>query len=530
MKLTDTAHRAAVEVLLVGAALTAAVFLSGCNNGASLPNSPGSNLLGAHQLSTTPSSSHRKHHHRSNPYVTVSINSSQVGPAMNVADLGVGMAVWYKFTLPGIAQAFQGSNLTITRFPGGKQADIYHWQTGTDGPSGTPCAGNANPTSTLDTLMQGIAIPANLRVAVTLNYGSNADCSGGADPSEAAGLITYAQQKGYNIAFATIGNEQYVPGAKDCRQPGCISSRDPLQYSANEPAFYSAVKQANPNIPVCIDANLQNPKSKWNPSVFANAKYDCIEVHYYPQRLTTSDSFILYDAIPQFTTDINAIKAQLAAAGHPNTPIYLGEIATQLGPFGKQSQSIVGALYTGMAVGEVEQDALAAMTWHIGLGSCESPNQGGDFGQDVYGWQGYGGAMIFSDGPSQNCPAQSAPNTLLANANAFTVASYFVHAGETMLGALVTGSGDVRAYAGTYKGGYAFMLFNTSQTDTQDVAVNITGKSSGSGGTIVTYDKAIYDQSQNNVWNPPSVTPLGSWNNTIDLSLPPWSMVVVQTQ
>lgn len=449
---------------------------------------------------------------------------------MNLADLGAGMAVWYNFSLSGIAQAFQNADLTITRFPGGKQADIYHWQTGADGPSGTPCAGNANPASTLDALMQNVAIPASLRVAVTLNYGSNAACTGGADPSEAAGLIAYAQQKGYNIAFATVGNEQYVPGAKDCRQPNCVSSRDPYQYSANEPAFYSAVKQANPNVPVCVDANLQNSKSPWNETVFADAQYDCIEVHYYPQRLTTSDSFLLHDAVPQFTSDLNAIKGELASAGHSNTPIYLGEIASQLGPFGKQSQSIVGALFTGMTVGEVEQDGLAAMTWHIGLGSCESPNQGGDFGHRVYGWQNYGGAMIFSDGKSNNCPAQSTPNTLLSSANAFTAASYFVHAGETMLGASVSGASDVRAYAGTYKGGYAFMLFNLSKNDTQNVGVSITGKSSGSGGTIVTYDKAIYDQSKNNVWNPPSVSSLGSWNNTIDLSLPPWSMVVVQTQ
>jgi|HubBroStandDraft_4_1064222.scaffolds.fasta_scaffold00036_45 hypothetical protein len=529
MNFSPSTHRA---VLLSCAAFAAAALLGGCNGGASLPGSTSSNSAGAGgSPSTDPSSSHRKRRrHRSAPNVTVTINPSQVGPAMNVSDLGVGMGVWYNFTLPGIAQAFQNANLTTTRFPGGAQADIYHWQTDTDGPSGTPCAGSAKRASTFDALMQDIAIPANLRVNVTVNYGSNADCTAGADPSEGAALIAEAQQKGYNVVYATIGNEQYVPGAIDCRQPGCVSSRDPYQYSANEPAFYDAVKQANPNVNVCVDANLQNSKSKWNLTVFPNAKYDCIEVHYYPQRLTTSDSFLLYDAIPQFTTDLNAIKTGLATAGHPNTPIYLGEIASQLGPYGKQSQSIVGALFTGMAIGEVEQDGLAAMTWHIGLGSCNGPNRGGDFGQDVYGWQDYGGAMIFSDGHSSSCPAQSAANTMLATGSAFLAGSYFVHAGENMLGALVTGSGDVRAYAGTYKGGYAFMLFNLSQTDTQDVAVNITGKTSGSGGTVVTYDKAIYDQSQNNVWNPPSVAPLGAWNGYVDVSLPPWSMVVVQTQ
>lgn len=138
--------------------------------------------------------------------------------------------------------------------------------------------------------------------------------------------------------------------------------------------------------------------------------------------------------------------------------------------------------------------------------------------------------MIFSDGKSNNCPAQSSPNTMLASADAFNAASYFVHGGESMLGATVAGSTDVRAYAGTYKGGYAFMLFNLNENDSQDVAVSISGKSSGSGGTVVTYDKAIYDQTQQNVWDPPTVASLGSWNSSIDITLPPWSMVVVQTQ
>ncbi len=531
MNVADIAHRATVKVFVGCAALLAAAFLiTGCNGGASLPASTNATLpgVGGSAATVSPFSHHK--HYRKAPHVTVAIDPSQVGPVMNVADLGSGMGVWYDFTLPGIANAFQAANLTITRFPGGAQADIYHWQTGTDGPASTPCAGKANPDSTFDALMQDIANPANLRVAVTLNYGSNPQCTRGADPSEGAGLIAYAQQKGYNVAFATIGNEQYVPGAVDCRQPGCVSSRDPYQYSANEPAFYNAVKTANPNVNVCADANLQNSKSKWNPIVFADAKYDCVEVHYYPQRVTTSDQFLLYDAVPQLTTEINAVKSQLATAGHPNTPIYLGEIASELGPYGRQSQSIVGALYAGMAVGEVEQDGLAAMTWHVGLGSCDARKDGGDFSKDVYGMQNYGGAMIFSDGPTHSCPARSPKNTLLASANAFLAASYFVHAGEKMLGTSVNGSSDVRAYAGTYKGGYAFMLFNLSRHIPQNVKVEIAGKASGTGGVVVTYDKEIYRASEKNVWNPPSVVSLGSWNDSIDLVLPAWSMVVVQTQ
>lgn len=521
--------RVSAKTILSGAALVATVFLDGCNSRGSLPDQI--NAVSSSAVSDS-SFSHVSHHvHRGvHADATIAVNPSQVGPPMNVTDLGSGMGVWYDFTLPGIAQAFESADLTLTRFPGGAQSDIYHWQTGTDGPAHTPCAGQAKADSTFDALMQDIAIPANLRVAVTVNYGSNAKCTAGADPSEGAALLSYAQTKGYNVVYATVGNEQYVPGAIDCRQPGCKSSRDGYQYSANEPAFYDALKQADPNVSVCIDANLQNAKSKWNPIVFASAKYDCAEIHYYPQRVITSDQFLLYDALPQFTSELNAVKSELAAAGNPNTPLYLAEISSALGPYGRQSQSIVGALYAGMAVGEIEQDGVAAMTWHVAFGSCDARNRGGDFHSGVYGKQNYGGAMVFSDGSKQNCPARSAPNTLLATANAFLVASYFVHANENMLGVSVAGSSDVRAYAGTYQGGYAVMLFNLKKTLAKNVKIEVAGKNAGSGGMVVTYDKAIYDKSENNMWNPPTVAALKPWTKSIKVNLPAWSVVVVQTQ
>jgi hypothetical protein len=520
-------EKVAVISVAAGVAL-AATLLSACNSSALSPTSVSP---------TIPSAALHLYHkrRRDTPHaaVTVAVDPSQVGAAMSVNDLGSGLAVWYNLSLPGIARTFQSANLAMTRYPDGASADIFHWQTDTDGPAGTPCAGHALAGSGYDAFMTNVAIPAHLNVALEVNYGSNPTCTAGADPNNTAGWLTYARSKGYNVLSATVGNEQYVPGAIDCRQAGCTSSRDPVQYSNNEPAFYDALKAADPNVNICVDANMQPTKlaAKWNNTVFAGGKYDCAEIHYYPQRhyQPTSDSLLLTTAIPQLTTDINAVKAELATAGHPNTKLFLGEIASGLGPYGTQAQSIVTALYAGMAIGEAEQDGIWELTWHIGHGSCNTPSVGGDW-TSSYGWQKkWSGAMMFSDKSNSNCPTGVPSNTLLATANAFLTGSYFVHAGEKMLGTSVAGSTDVRAYGGTYQGGYAVMLFNLNETTAQDVAVTIAGKSSGSGGTIVTYDKAIYDQSAQNVWAPPGVKSLGSWSNSINLTLPPWSMVVVQT-
>jgi len=74
------------------------------------------------------------------------------------------------------------------------------------------------------------------------------------------------------------------------------------------------------------------------------------------------------------------------------------------------------------------------------------------------------------------------------------------------------------------------MLFNINESVTHIVPVSIDGKNSGAGGVIGTYDKAIYDASKNNVWKGPARSKLASWTNAFNVTLPPWSMVVVQTK
>jgi hypothetical protein len=43
----------------------------------------------------------------------------------------------------------------------------------------------------------------------------------------------------------------------------------------------------------------------------------------------------------------------------------------------------------------------------------------------------------------------------------------------------------------------------------------------------VTYGKAQYDNSKNNVWTPPVSQNLGTANGSATVTLPPWSMTVL---
>ncbi|MBV8372085.1 MAG: hypothetical protein JOY69_02390 [Candidatus Eremiobacteraeota bacterium] len=459
---------------------------------------------------------------------SVTIHPSQVGATVSNSIMGAGMGVWYNITLSGLAQAFETADLTTTRWPGGKQADHYHWKTNSDGPG--HCSGNADPNSTFDNFMQDVGLPAHLDVSITVNYGSNAACTGGGDPSEAAGWVTYANTtKNYDITWWSVGNEQYTAGSIDLYS----KPHDPGQYASNVTNyFYPQMKAASSNpINVCIDASPDN--EQWDSVVLAQATYDCVELHYYPQHGTiVNDQYLLYHGAPGLTTFVQAEQAELSAAGHAGTPIFLGELGSLVGTPGKQTQSITQALYAGQVIGELLQDGVARATWHIGFGGCDPPSKGGDFSKSLYGWQNFGGAMIFSDSDGKpNCPQDVARRgTLMATARAYQVASNFVRNGERMLGVSVNSLPDVRAYATTYDGGYALMLFNLNETTAANVPVSIDGKSSGSGGQIVTYDKAIYDQTKNNIWNGPTSAKLSAWNENFTVSLPPWSMVVVQTQ
>ena len=163
------------------------------------------------------------------------------------------------------------------------------------------------------------------------------------------------------------------------------------------------------------------------------------------------------------------------------------------------------------------------------LYGLQSSRLGGDFRKVLYGWQDYGDAEIFSDDNPDGCKGDSAPlGTLVATANAFHVASYFVRAGESMLGVSVEGSSNVRAYASTYLGGCALLIFNLDEADAIGATISIDGQAYGPGGTVVTYDKKLYDNSQQGIWSAPLVTPLPGWSGNPTVTLPAWSMTAIQ--
>jgi hypothetical protein len=452
---------------------------------------------------------------------SVLVHSGTHGAAMSRLILGMNMAAWVDITEPGLSQAITNIAYTATRWPGGSESDQYHWATNSS------CSGGYTATnSTFDNFEKDVAKPANLDVAITLNYGSNAACNGGGDPTEAAAWVAHAKANDDDVKYWTVGNEEYGSWEYDLH----AKKNDPTTYaSAVATGYYPDVKAADSNaqVGVVVDAD-----SSWDTIVLKNAKYDFVELHYYftgPGQ--ENDQTLLQQGASGLTAQVNVVKSELAAAGRPNTPIYLGEIGSVYSNPGKQSMSIVQGLFTGMVLGELMNDGVFRGTWWLGFGGCSDASSGANFSSSIYGWQNFGGYMTMSDGtPEYGCSnAPAVPlGTPFPTARAYSLMTHVSRTGEhTDAVSLNPSLTNVRAYAASHATGYAVVLFNLSETTAYNVQVGVDGMTSGSNATMETYGKAQYDESQHNVWAGPIYHVTGKWQGTIPETLAPWSMNVV---
>ncbi len=461
-------------------------------------------------------------HRASSPVV---VDASAVGAVISNDALGANMAIWYDITQSGLSKEFTTAGLHLVRWPGGSDSDAYHWQ------SHTLCAGGyANPNSTFDNFMQDVAVPAHLDVAITLNYGSNAACNAGGDPNEAAGWVDYANNtKHYGIKYWTIGNEVYGSWEYDLHNP----PHDAATYAnAVATGFYPAIKAKDPNAQVGVVA-IPNWSPNWDSTVLSQAKFDFVELHFYAQTPgQETDTYLVSQAPQSFVAYYQALQADMQAAGVPKSvPIYVGELGSVYSNPGKQTSSITQALFAGQILADIMQLGSPRATWWLGNGGC-SDSSSGNFSNSLYGWQTFGGYMIFSDGlPEGGCPnaPQLARGVLLPTARAYQVVAAFAQGGQHMLGATVPQSlPNVRAYGATTAKGYTALLFNVDENNPVTFALQVANASKSSyKASQKIYSKAIYNASKHGAWKPPATKTLGTVGTTFNVTLPAWSISTI---
>jgi len=471
---------------------------------------------------------------------TVTVDPSSPGIPVTDQLLGMNMPAWYDWpdNASAINSAFNAAGIKAIRWPGGSWSDDYHWgyQPGSstlttpyECQTTSPVTGGWGGYSTFADFVSKIPLAGPYDLALTANYGSDEACTGGGDPDEAAAWAKAAVTDGITVSHMTVGNEEYGSWETDLH----AIPNDPTTYAASvvgSSGYYSLIKTASPKTLVGIVVDGDNSDTGWDHTVLSNAKgsYDFVEFHYYPQGPgSENDTALVQQLAPNLTTNLNTVKAEIAKWGTPNTPIYVGEMGSVYTNPGKQSWSITQGLYAGQVLGEMMNDGISRATWWIGFGNCNGSL--GNDGSTLYGWQDFGAYNVFSDGSADpTCPNAGPVGTMSPTARAYQLFSSIAVNGESVLTPVVAGdTTDIRAYAATNNGGTALFLFNTHQTTSQPVQITVTGQSTSSSVTVTTYDKSIYDQSQTDVWAPPTTQSLAQQTLPLTLTLTPWSMNVV---
>ena len=468
-------------------------------------------------------------------------DASQVGPAMTSTQLGANVNIGFPDSgNPAFLPVWSSAGVGLMRYPGGSLGDYFHWETDSLSSVSDACSlyrGNLPPATGFDPWMKATAIPLNSDVAITANYGSNATCTGPGDPNEAAAWVNYANNiQHYGVRYWTVGNEQYFPGSLDLN----TVPNDPATYADRvSTLFYPLMKAQDPAILVGVDMFFGSTYSAsadtWDQIVLANAKYDFVEMHYYPEGDGdyADDTQLLTTWSNQLGANFSTAKALLAANGHPDVPIFLGEFDRDPGqPYsnwpGHESVSIVNGLFNAIVVAEVTKAGVPLATQWDGVDWCvpETPPV-----TTAYGWQNYGSYGLFAGtlAGANSCGAQGAPaGTLFPKGRAYQILSQYVLAGEHTI-AVASMDSSIRAYAATNRGAYALLLINTDSTSTHTLPITIDNASASSyTATTLTYGKQQYDQSAQGVWAGPVSTNLGFVGATFNVSLPAWSITLVR--
>ena len=471
----------------------------------------------------------------------VSVDQTPTTVAVTNQLLGMNMAAWYDQVANATAvnTAFGQAGIKAVRWPGGSWSDDYHWGQGGATPfmcqTSAPVTGGWGGDDTTAQMVNAIVTPGGYDLALTANYGSDEACTGGGDPKEAAAWAAAEVTAGVKISHMTVGNEEYGTWESDLH----ANPHDPATYAAavtGASGYYQLIKAASPNTLVGVVADAQSNccVADWDSVVLGNAagSYDFVEFHFYPQNPGgESDTFLVQQAAQVFTQNINTLKAELKTANEPNTPIYVGEMGSVSSNPGKQSWSITQGLFAGQVLGEMMNDGISRATWWIGFGNCNAA--AGLFNSSLYGWQNFGAYNVFADGAGDaGCTYGGPIGTMSPTAQAFNLFQNVAVNGEHVLTPTVTGdTTDVRAYAATHSGGTALVLFNLNQTVSAQVTVTLSTENNSSDVTMMTYSKAIYDQTNpanaNPVWAPPTSTDMGAQSLPLTLTLAPWSMNVV---
>jgi alpha-L-arabinofuranosidase len=424
--------------------------------------------------------------------VHLGVNATNTLRTADARWFGLNTATWdgelgNSQTLPMV----EAAGVLAFRWPGGSTSDGYNW------------ASDISGNDTFINLVTNAGVGTNC--FVTVNYGSGTS-------NEAAAFVKFLNITNHcHIGNWEVGNECYGTWEEDNNNV----PHDPYTYATRAAGYISLMRAADPTIKVGVvvvpgedsysnnaDHYAVNPVTGqihygWTPVMFNTLSNlgvmpDFVIYHDYPQYTATGnawepnspDSDPLLLQIADTPSTLWTDWASAAANLRQQITDYLGPQGTNIqlcvtennsdsGAMGRQSTSVVNALYMADSLSQLMKTEFNSYVWwdlHNG------PDTTGDFDPTLYGWRTNGdyGVLNGSDVPYPTYYAEKLMQS-------------FVRPGDTILNA-TSDSLALSAYAARKAdGSLAMLVINKTPTNVLSGQISLTNFTPASGGVMRSY-------------------------------------------
>jgi len=425
--------------------------------------------------------------------VHLSVDAGNMLQTVDARQFGLNTATW-DGVLGNAAtlSLLQNAGTLALRWPGGSTSDGYHWQ--------SDPAGNAT--------FRNVATNLGAQVFTTVNYGT------GTAAEAAAWVLAANKTNNCGFKYWEVGNECYGSWETDSN----AVQHDPFTYANQAAGYIQQMKAAYPSVPIkvgvvvvpgentyvnntnhfAVNSRTTATNYGWTPIVLSRLKTlgvypDFLIYHFYFQYTASgwsyysaspeSDALLLQVAgnpSPSNWSDWASAAANLRqqitdylAPGTNNVELCVTENNSDAGAMGRESTSLVNALYLADSTSELMKTEFRSyLWWDLHNGSDTS----GDFDPRIYGWRTVGdyGISDRSDNPYPTFYAEK-------------LMQYFARPGDAVL----NGTSDnllLSAYATHRANGTLTMLvINKALTMSLNAQIALTNFMPWSSATTISY-------------------------------------------
>jgi len=454
--------------------------------------------------------------------VHIGVDASQDLRTVDARQFGANTATWDAHLNDSSTRTrLQEAGVLALRWPGGSTSDTYHWA--------SDPTGNAN--------FNKLATNLNAQVFITVNYGS------GTSDEAAAWVLSDNVTNHCGFKYWEIGNECYGSWETNLND----STHDPFTYATRAADYFQAMKNADRTIKIGvvavpgensfsnnathfeINSRTGDKHYGWTPVVLATLKSlgttpDFLIYHFYPQyssagSTASADSDpLLLQASVNWANDAADLRQQISdylGPGGTNIELVCTENNSDSGAMGRQSTSVVNALYLADNIGQILKTEFRSYFWWDAHNGSDTS---GSFDPTLYGWRANGDYGLLS-----------AANARYPSFYAEKLVQYFTRPGDSVLPA----SSDyllLSAYAVRRTNGALTMLvINKDSAATFNTQIGITNYPPNAHATIQSYGIPQDEAARTNgsaTLQDISKTDFFSAGTNFNYSFPPYSLTL----